>query len=401
MGERSCCIHTLSGNSHGVFSWLCASRLQRYLTLVMLPAAALGQFVRTEVSLPEIPGYMTLMCDFHTHTIFSDGNVWPSVRVEEAWSQGYDAIAVTDHIEYQPHRAYVPVQHNASFEIARPEGERKDLIVVRGCEVTRVMPPGHLNAIFIEDASLIQTERIAGMYAHDHSRKGYLDSIDHQHQDYLLALEEAVRQNGFVFWNHPGWAPQAKGGIKLWDVHRELIQKGWIRGIEVANWGSWYPEAFQWCLDYNLAMLGNSDVHETEEIYEKKARIKHRPVTLVFARERSEGGIREALDSARTAVWFNDMVLGRVEHLRPLVGAAIEVKGPFFVDGPGMRYYTVGNLTDIPVAMADSATGEILELLPRSSVVTKTAPGVDARTFSVTNFLVGPQDTLQVRLRFD
>jgi len=169
----------------------------------------------------------------------------------------------------------------------------------------------------------------------------------------------------------------------------------------VANWGEWYPEAFRWCLDYNLAMLGNSDVHETEQIYEKKARITRRPATLVFARERSEAAIREALDSARTAVWFNDMVLGPEKLLRPLAAAAIAVKGPFFVDGEGTRYYSVGNVTDLPLSLTDSASGEQLDLLPRSSVVTKAAKEVKARSFTVKNFLVGPSDTLAVRLPFD
>ena len=104
-------------------------RRAAFLLVVLLGVAGVcrAQFVRSELIMPDIAPYETLVCDFHTHTVFSDGNVWPSVRVDEAWSQGYDAIAVTDHIEYQPHRAYIPVQHNASFEIAHPEGERKGL----------------------------------------------------------------------------------------------------------------------------------------------------------------------------------------------------------------------------------------------------------------------------------
>jgi len=369
--------------------------------VILVAVSARAQFVRTELKLPDIPPYVTLMCDFHTHTVFSDGYVWPTVRVDEAWSEGYDAIAVTDHIEYQPHRQYIPIQYNASYEIARPRGERENLIVIRGCEVTRVMPPGHLNAIFIEDASKIQTPRIGEMFAHEHPRGGYLDSIDHNHQDYLLALEEAIRQHGFVFWNHPGWAPQAKEGIRLWDVHRELIARGWIRGIEVANHGEWYPEAFQWCLDYHLAMLGNSDVHETDAIYQKRERLTSRPATLVFARERSEAGIREALDSARTAVWFNDMVLGPEPLVRQLATGAIVLGKAFFVDSKGTRCYSIKNSSDLPLRLADSASGETLDLLPRSSVVTKAAGDVHARSFTVKNFLVGPRDTLVVRLPFD
>ena len=37
--------------------------------------------VRTEISIPGFDGYETLKCDFHIHTVFSDGSVWPTVRV--------------------------------------------------------------------------------------------------------------------------------------------------------------------------------------------------------------------------------------------------------------------------------------------------------------------------------
>ena len=46
----------------------------------------------------------TLKCDFHIHTVFSDGKVWPDIRVAEAWQEGLDAIAITDHIEYRPNK---------------------------------------------------------------------------------------------------------------------------------------------------------------------------------------------------------------------------------------------------------------------------------------------------------
>lgn len=50
---------------------------------------------RRELRLPEIDGYQLLKCDFHVHTIFSDGIVWPTLRVQEAWEEGLDAIAIT------------------------------------------------------------------------------------------------------------------------------------------------------------------------------------------------------------------------------------------------------------------------------------------------------------------
>ena len=92
---------------------------------------------RTTINLPDVPGFVTLKCDFHIHTVFSDGNVWPTVRSEEAWREGLDAIAITDHIEYQPHKADVSTNHNRSYEIARGTGNDLDVIVIKGSEITR------------------------------------------------------------------------------------------------------------------------------------------------------------------------------------------------------------------------------------------------------------------------
>ncbi|HEX2977494.1 MAG TPA: PHP domain-containing protein, partial [Bacteroidales bacterium] len=84
-----------------------------FLLLVLLPAT--GQ--RTTINLPDIPGYVTLRCDFHIHTVFSDGSVWPTARVDEALRDGLDAIAITDHLEYTPKKDVLPVDHNAAWKL--------------------------------------------------------------------------------------------------------------------------------------------------------------------------------------------------------------------------------------------------------------------------------------------
>ncbi len=58
------------------------------------------------------------------HTVFSDGNVWPSVRVAEAWQEGLDVIAITDHMEYHPHADDIPVQFGRAYEIAKPSADQ-------------------------------------------------------------------------------------------------------------------------------------------------------------------------------------------------------------------------------------------------------------------------------------
>jgi len=101
----------------------------RHLIPATLLALALGGFpqtastaqrVRSELPFPDLPGLITLRCDLHMHTVFSDGKVWPTVRAEEAWRDGLDAIAVTDHIEYQPFKADVTTNDARPYDLVRP-----------------------------------------------------------------------------------------------------------------------------------------------------------------------------------------------------------------------------------------------------------------------------------------
>ena len=62
------------------------------------------------IDFPNPKGYVTVVTDLHTHTTFSDGHVWPSIRVEEAIRDNVDVISLTEHLEYQPHLEDIPNQ---------------------------------------------------------------------------------------------------------------------------------------------------------------------------------------------------------------------------------------------------------------------------------------------------
>ena len=112
--------------------------MKRLITIILLIITAnfYGFGQRKIVNLPDLPGYFTLKCDFHMHTIFSDGNIWPTARVGEAYRDGLDAIAITDHIEYTPKKDFVPVDHNAAWKIAETTARDFNLILVHGAEIT-------------------------------------------------------------------------------------------------------------------------------------------------------------------------------------------------------------------------------------------------------------------------
>ncbi len=72
------------------------------------------------ISFPKtLDGRSVLSVDLHTHSVFSDGAVWPDVRVEEAKRDGLFAMAVSEHLEYQPHIADIPhPDRNRSYQLA-------------------------------------------------------------------------------------------------------------------------------------------------------------------------------------------------------------------------------------------------------------------------------------------
>ena len=78
--------------------------------------------VRKEFIIPQINGYQVLKGDFHLHTDYSDGCVWPDYRVREAWYNGLDVIAITDHIEVLSHDEELDMKkfdYNTSGDICR------------------------------------------------------------------------------------------------------------------------------------------------------------------------------------------------------------------------------------------------------------------------------------------
>ncbi len=375
-----------------------------FLLIPILFTAQVENIDRQDVIVPDIPGYQTLKCDFHLHTVFSDGTVWPTVRVTEAWEYGYDAISITDHIEGKPYRKYVPIDYNAPNDIAKQEGAIKDIIVIGGVEITRNMPPGHMNAIFIEDANKIVTERIKNRFARFKEKTSdyaFVDSIDRNHQDYLLALEAVREQEGFVFWNHPG-PPGAYDSLTLYQEHIDLFESGLLHGVEVSGWGAYWPEAFQWCLDYDLTLLSNSDYHYPHSISGKSSRSDRRNSTLVFAEDRSAESIREALVDKRTAVWVNDLVVGRREHLEPLFYNAIEVAKPHYIDSRRRKFVKIHNTSDFLLeiefisGMAGAYFNDMI-LKPRSSQILVFETGTDTIEAKVRNFHIAPNEQLPVQ----
>ena len=251
---------------------------------------------------PNIDGYVTLKTDLHQHSVFSDGEVWPSIRVNEALRENLDVISLTEHLEYQPHKDDIPhPDRNRSYQLALEEAREHGLIIVNGSEITRDEPIGHSNAVFIEDANKLLTQKAEASF------------------------REANDQGAFVFWNHPAWFAQSPTGNPiLSDFQKERIKKGELHGIEVINEYDFAEESLALALEHNLTIMGTSDIHGLIDWnYLEKG--NHRPITLVFAREKTLESVKEALFAGRTVAVYNALFVGRAEFLVPLLKASVEV----------------------------------------------------------------------------
>lgn len=282
-----------------------------------------------KLKFPDILGYKTLKCDFHQHTVFSDGSVWPDIRVQEALMDGLDAISLTEHLEYQPHKDDIPhPDRNRSYDIAIKEAETHDLIIVKGSEITRKMPPGHNNAIFLSDPNKLLID------------------------DSIQVFREAKKQGAFTFWNHPNWTPQRKDGMAtLTDIHRLLIREKLLDGIEVVNAQTYSDEALQIALDNNLTIMGNSDIHKLIDWDFKLDKGGHRPITLVFAKERTAESIKDAMINRRTVAVYKNLLIGRNEFLVPLVESSLKITSAKYIGKYNVLGVEIENLSSTDITL--------------------------------------------------
>lgn len=255
---------------------------------------------RKEIVFPDIFGLKAVKCDFHSHTVFSDGLVWPTLRITEAWADGLDLICITDHLEYRPHEDDLKGDFNKSWEIANKEAQKYGIICVRACEITKRIPPGHFNAVFTKDNNKILND------------------------DFYKSVDEAYNQGAFITWNHPGWLQP--DNIPVWyEQQSKLLNNRQMQGIEVVNDKYYAPLAFQWAIDSNLTMIAGSDLHNPSNMDYKGENNLHRPVTLVFAKEKTEESIKEALLKRQTVLWNENTLLGNEKYLNEIFKNSLKI----------------------------------------------------------------------------
>ena len=288
---------------------------------------------RNEIVIPKVNGFNVYKADFHTHTIFSDGEVTPALRVEEAWRDGLDIIGITDHMEYRrterliyqymkdyiredlkgenkavntnvlntdPDPRGILVDFNVSYDSAKKKGDELGIMVVRGVEITRGKL-GDYNAIFTKDNNAIYDP------------------------DLEKSIRNARAQGAFIMHNHPQYTKETESTMPKHceDFHA----KGLIDGIEVANGYQIFSSLINLCINKGYAPMSSSDVHTlTSHYYPDAGKEYFRNMTLVLAKHCDEKSIHKALKERRTIAYRNNMLIGSEKLLTALFNACISAE---------------------------------------------------------------------------
>ncbi len=347
--------------------------------LLTYSSNAIGQENDRKIEFPDVPGFKTLKCDFHIHTVFSDGSVWPNIRIDEAVKDGLDAISLTEHIEYQPHSDDIPhPDRNRSYHLGKQYAKPFDLIIVHGAEITKDLPPGHANALFINDANTLD------------------------HDDPLTAYRAAAAQGAFVFWNHPNWIQQKEDGLpEITTLHRQLIDEGLLHGIEVVNDLTYSEQALELAKENGLTIMGTSDIHGLVDWQYGLAEGGHRPISLVLARERSESSIKEALMAGRSIAWFNDILVGLEANVSLLVQSCLSLKSRGFIGPSSVEEIIISNNSDAHFILRNESLfdfynqSDIINIPPHGEtliqILTKNGIPQKSIKFEVLNAVTGRQ----------
>ena len=291
---------------------------------------------RTEIAIPQVNGYNVYKADLHTHTMYSDGGLMPKARVSEAWQDGLDIIAITDHYEirkteqrflnflYGYFGGKAPKAKNHLITVKNPadaDGIMVDthhpvreaeeaakslgLLVIPGTELSRESTQqGHFNILFTKDNNALYDIDIEKCFAN------------------------ARAQGALIMHNHPGWNRTTTDKSE-WQ--KEMYAKKWFDGVEVANGGSFGPKLVRRCIDENLFIAGGTDIHGPScEKYSGAGLF--RTMTLVLAKELTLESVREAFDERRTMAYIGGQIIGTEQMLRDLFLASVEIKymGEFY-----------------------------------------------------------------------
>ena len=350
---------------------------------------------RRNIVIPDVDGYKVFKADLHTHTFFSDGHLSPDMRIREAWIDGLDIMAITDHLEWRKFepdmlkflRGYVPkgtkpVNYAISKTVADENGIKVDLnapfyglqksldyygiMVIRGIEVTR-RPElyGHFNALFTKNNNTIYDD------------------------DPEQSILKARSQGAIIMHNHPGWKRES---LEMHEFEQKVYDKGLIDGVEIMNTNEFYPKAIDRAKQYGLFMAASTDIHNTTADFYHSGQLRN--MTMILAKECSEESVREALAARRTIAYSFGTMAGEELLLKALFDACVTAE-EILTKPNGAKLVRIVNNSSLPFVL-NAGDSRAVTLSPFAAHnMTMSGESLD---LTVENMWCGADKRLQVKI---
>lgn len=285
----------------------------------MLRHSSRQEAQRREIVIPQVNGYNVYKADLHTHTIYSDGSVTPEYRVREAWVDGLDVMACTEHIEYRRWEGQflqflkghvaegtkasgnkdAKVDFNLANKLSADAAAGYGITIIPGAEITRTPETiGHYNALFVKDVNTIWDA------------------------DPEKAIRNAREQGAIIMHNHPGWR---RKNLQMQEFEQKVYAAKLIDGVEIMNGAEFYPTVVTRAKEQGLFMAANTDIHGTTSMdYQGIGHLRN--MTFVLAKDQSLASIREALLARRTLAYSFGSIAGDEQLVKDFFMACVEFK---------------------------------------------------------------------------
>ena len=181
------------------------------------------------------------------------------------------------------------------------------------------------------------------------------------------------------------------------------------------NGNTYYPEVHQWALEKKLTIICNSDIHGLIDFEYDSEEGEHRPITLVFAKDKSRAALKQALFNRRTVAYYKNILIGEQRFLRPLFNASIKILNPDVVlQRDHSASIQLHNSSDIDYKLnaisgqEEYSISEMITLPAHKTVMLKIKKNSKIRIgenifrvlYDVSNLLVAPNKGLPIELKF-
>lgn len=343
---------------------------------------------RQEIILPNVNGYTPYKADLHIHSTYSDGvmKYTGKGRIYEAWRDGLDVIAVTDHMgikNYTDKQGVETPESAKKKKGARPTQAVNDavktaegygILVIPGVEITgSPQTLGHFNALFTTDNNTI----------YDYNP--------------IQNIRNARAQGAMIMHNHPGWRQST---LEMNEFVKSVYAEKLVDGVEIMNGAFFYPRAIETAKENKIFFAATTDIHGTTgETYREVGHLRN--MTIIYAKDLTSEAIREGLESRRTLAYSFGVLAGEEKLLRDFFEASIETRKLAVVVGKNKKKsqrVSLINKSSIPYIL-QFGKGNPVILPALSSIIVSVKPGKPVQ-FKVNNLWYGNELHPEFKLKY-